>query len=270
MTAESGGSSAERQRDTVIVATGWVVISASFIALWWAAAHFRWVNPLFIGNPVGVVEAFWKGITGPLLWVDAVRTTIGAMVGWIIASMVAVCVAFVVSTSRIFERIVDPFITAMNSLPRVALAPLFLLWFGIGMTPKVVLSFSLAFFVVFGATMGGVRSVSSDHVLIAHTMGLRKLQVFQRVVVPSAVPSIFSGLELGFIFGILGTVSGEMIAGSNGIGVRLQYAASRFDMNQYFAALIILIIITMLIAWLLRTLRNRLLRWQSAGTVVSR
>jgi NitT/TauT family transport system permease protein len=260
----------EHRREMPLVVTGWVALVVIFVAVWWAASHFAWVNPLFIGNPMGVLESFWEGVTGPLLWVDTVQTTIGALVGWILASAVAVLVAFAVSTSRVFERIVDPFITAMNSLPRVALAPLFLLWFGIGMTPKVVLSFSLAFFVVFGATMGGVRSVESDHVLIAHTMGLKKHQVFRRVVVPSAVPSIFSGLELGFIFGILGTVSGEMIAGSNGIGVQLQYAASRFDMNMYFAALIILIIITMLIAWLLRALRNRLLRWQATGTVVAR
>lgn len=256
------------RRSNTAVALGWIVLTVLVLGLWSAAAHFSWINPIFIGNPLGVLGRFIEGITGPLLYSDALQTTAGAVIGWILAGVAAILFAFVVSLNKTLERILDPFITALNSLPRVALAPLFLLWFGIGMAPKVVLSFSLAFFVIFGGTMAGLRSVNNDHILIARSMGLDKFGVFRNVVLPSAVPSIFSGLELGFIFGILGTVSGEMISGSGGIGVYLTYAAAQFDMNGYFAGLAILVIITMVIAWALRVIRGKLLRWQRAGTVV--
>ena len=150
----------------------------------------------------------------------------------------------------------------MNSLPRVALAPLILLWFGIGMSSKVALSFSLAFFVVASNTRAGIESAEADRLLLARVLGATNLQTFMKFILPGAVPNIITGLQLGFIFGMLATVAGEMIAGQNGLGVRLQYFASAFRMNEYFATLVILVVGTTAFSSLLSLLRRHLLRWQ--------
>lgn len=245
------------------VPLGWAVVLITVLVLWQLSAEFKWTNPIFTGRPTGIAQEFWLGITGPLLSTDAVMTTVGAVTGWLGASVLAIIAAFALTESPYLYRVLDPFITALNSLPRVALAPLFLLWLGIGMTTKIAMAASLAFFVVFSATIAGIQGVNSDHTLVARTMGASKSEVFRKIVIPSAVPSIFAGLELGFIYGMLGTVAGEMLAGSNGLGVRLQYFASSFNMNGYFAALLLLVIITMIIAAGLRRTRLWLLRWQN-------
>jgi NitT/TauT family transport system permease protein len=242
---------------------GWIVLFAAIVTVWQVAAKTGIVDPIFSGVPSDIGRSFLSQLTGEVLKVDAVYTTVGSLIGFIVASALAIIIAFALSQSTYLFRVIEPFFTAMNSLPRVALAPLFLLWFGIGLTSKIVLAGSLAFFVVFSNTIAGIEGVDSDHITVARTMGATRAQVFRSVVIPSAVPSIFTGLELGYIYGMLGTVAGEMLAGEHGLGVRLQYFASAFATNDYFATLLLLIFITMTIAWILRRIRMRLLEWQS-------
>jgi len=159
----------------------------------------------------------------------------------------------------------QPFFTAMNSLPRVALAPLFVMWFGIGALSKVALAASLVFFVVLLNTMAGIQGVDRDHLILARSLGATPTQTFLKFILPSAIPSFFAGLELGKIYGFLGTVAGEMLAGEAGIGVRLQAYSGLFQTNEFFAALLLLVLITTTISIVLRAVRVRLLWWQALG-----
>lgn len=254
-------------RRLMLVIAGWVGVFVAVAGAWQLAAVHGFINPVFTGMPTRIGTAFLEAITGPALSIDARATVIAALIGAGVASVLGIGSAFVLAQSDVWRRIFDPYFTVLNGLPRVALAPLFLLWFGIGLMSKIMLAASITFFVTFYNTMVGVDSVDRDHLLLARAMGASRLQVFLKFVVPSAVPSIFNGLQLGFVYGMLGTVASEMLAGEHGLGVLLTRQAALFQMDDYFATLMLLALATTAISGTLEYIRRRLLRWQQAHVV---
>jgi NitT/TauT family transport system permease protein len=254
-------------RDRMFVIAGWLAVLIVVGGSWQFAATHDLIDPVFTGMPTRIVMEFVRSIIGPALTVDAFATVTAALIGSGIASIVGVACAFALAQSDIWRRIFDPYFTVLNGLPRVALAPLFLLWFGIGPMSKIMLAASITFFVMFYNTMVGVDSVDRDHLLLARAMGASRLQVFMKFVVPSAIPSIFTGLQLGFVYGMLGTVASEMLAGRAGLGVLLTRQAALFQMDGYFATLMLLALATTAISGTLEIIRRRLLRWQRAHIV---
>ncbi|MCY1157428.1 MAG: transporter permease [Citricoccus sp.] len=246
------------------VPLGWVVFGLVLFGTWELCAATGVINPVYFGQPSMIIQSLFQNLFGELLYVHTVATFTGVIIGWILASVLGIITALALSASPYMLKVIEPYFTMANSLPRVALAPLFLLWFGLGVEAKIALAFSLAFFVVFSNTLAGVQSAESERKLLARVLGASKIQTFRKFVLPGAVPGIFTGLELGFIFGMLAAVAGEMLAGRAGLGVQLQFYANSFQMNEYFATLIILVAGTMLFSWLLRAIRRRLLRWQEA------
>ncbi len=262
----SAAAHASSRRQMLVIA-GWVGVFVAVAGAWQLAAVHGFINPVFTGMPTRIGTAFLVAITGPALSVDARATVIAALIGAGAASVLGIGSAFVLAQSDVWRRIFDPYFTVLNGLPRVALAPLFLLWFGIGLMSKIMLAASITFFVTFYNTMVGVDSVDRDHLLLARAMGASRLQVFLKFVVPSAVPSIFNGLQLGFVYGMLGTVASEMLAGEHGLGVLLTRQAALFQMDDYFATLMLLALATTAISGTLEYIRRRLLRWQRAHVV---
>jgi NitT/TauT family transport system permease protein len=265
--AKSVAANASSSRKLLLVMTGWVALFVGVAGAWQLAAVHGVINPVFTGMPTRIGTKFMEAITGPALSVDARATVIAALIGAGAASVLGIGSAFVLAQSDVWRRIFDPYFTVLNGLPRVALAPLFLLWFGIGLMSKIMLAASITFFVTFYNTMVGVDSVDRDHLLLARAMGASRLQVFLKFVVPSAVPSIFNGLQLGFVYGMLGTVASEMLAGEHGLGVLLTRQAALFQMDEYFATLMLLALATTAISGTLEFVRRRLLRWQRAHVV---
>jgi NitT/TauT family transport system permease protein len=254
-------------RDRALVIAGWLAVLGVVGGAWQFAAVHGLIDPVFTGIPTRIAGAFLKSIAGPPFTVDTVATVTAALTGAAIASFLGIACAFALAQSDIWRRIFDPYFTVLNGLPRVALAPLFLLWFGIGPMSKITLAASITFFVMFYNTMAGVDSVNRDHLLLAKALGASRLQVFLKFVVPSAIPSIFAGLQLGFVYGMLGTVASEMLAGQAGLGVLLTRQAALFQMDEYFATLMLLALATTAISGMLEVLRRRLLQWQRAHIV---
>lgn len=254
-------------RENVTTIIGRIAVLLIVGGLWQLAGAYQIINPVFCGIPTRIVAEFINAITGPIFSVDAVSTVSAAITGAAGASVLGICSAFILAQSRTWRRIIDPYFTLLNGLPRVALAPLFLLLFGIGFTGKVTLAASITYFVTFYNTMAGVDSVGADHLVLAKALGASRLQLFLKFVVPSAVPSIFAGLQLGFVYGMLGTVASEMIAGQAGLGVVLTRQAALFQMDTYYATLLLLGIMTTAISGLLELIRVRILRWQRVQTI---
>jgi NitT/TauT family transport system permease protein len=254
-------------RERIFVVAGWLAVLLVVGGAWQLAATHGLVDPVFTGMPTRIVVEFLRSLTGPPLTVDTFATVTAALIGSGIASIVGVACAFALAQSDVWRRIFDPYFTILNGLPRVALAPLFLLWFGIGPTSKIMLAASITFFVMFYNTMAGVDSVDRDHLLLARAIGASRLQVFLKFVVPSAIPSIFTGLQLGFVYGMLGTVASEMLAGRAGLGVLLTRQAALFQMDGYFATLLLLALATTAISGALEIIRRRLLQWRRADVV---
>jgi NitT/TauT family transport system permease protein len=253
-------------RHHALVWTGRLVIVFIVCCVWEFVARTKLMNPVFIGIPTEIFKSFITILTGSVLRVDATATVVSTLIGFAIAATFGIATAMVLTQLPVLDEMVQPFFTALNSMPRVALAPLFVMWFGVGFESKVALSASLVFFVVLLNTMAGIQGVDRDHVALARSLGARPLEIFLKIKLPSAVPSIFAGMELGMIYGFLGTVAGEMLAGAKGLGVRLQEYSGMFRTNDFFAVLLLLVCITTAIAILLRFVRRKLLRWQTLGS----
>jgi NitT/TauT family transport system permease protein len=160
------------------------------------------------------------------------------------------------------ERFADPYFNAFNVMPRIALAPLFILWFGLGLGSKIAVGFSLTFFIVLSATVAGIRGVSADHLTLCRTLGASAATTFFQVTLPGAVPVIFSGLRLGLIYALLGVIGAEIIASEKGLGQWLAYLSSTFDINGVMALLLVLALLGVAIVRLMTWLEKRLLHWQ--------
>lgn len=256
--------------DRLKLALGWLVIAVVVFGGWQLFAALRWVNPTFAGKPSSIFTSLAHGLTGKMLTTDAVATTEATVLGFAVAAVAGILVAFLLTQVPYLRRATSPYLTALNSLPRVALAPVFVIWLGIGLAAHAVIAGSLTFFVVLANTMAGVDSVDPDHILLARLQGATRWQTFVKYIIPSGLPSIFVGLELGFIFGMLGEVSGEMIAGQAGLGVRLTGDGASFNMSDYFATLFLLVIITTIFALLFQAIGRRLLRWQEGPAATRR
>jgi NitT/TauT family transport system permease protein len=160
------------------------------------------------------------------------------------------------------ERAFNPYLTLLNAMPRIALAPLFLLWFGLGIGSKIALGFSLVFFIVLSATVAGMRGVDSDHLVLSRAIGASPTQMFFKVTLPSAVPVIFSGLRLALIFSLLGVVGAELIAAERGLGQTLAYLQSTFNTNGVMAILFLLAVIGLALTAGMNWLERHLLAWK--------
>lgn len=258
---------ASADTQNVQVALWWVAIAVILLGSWEWAGKNGYLHPIFFSYPSAIWKALLEGLRGDLITHDLRYTLLAVFLGFISASIAGIATAFLLAQSRFLQRVVSPYFVALNSLPRVALAPLFVMWFGIGLLSHLLMAASLTFFVVLANTSAGIEGIDQDHKLLARLQGASRWQTFRLFIIPSALPSIFVGLELGFIFGMLGTVSGEMIVGEHGLGVRLQKDAGMFNTAGYFATLFVLIVISAILSIITQALKRRLLKWQTMHVV---
>jgi len=240
-----------------------IVALLAFGAVWELTARLGLINPLFIGNPSGILAFFFKGlfVTQELV-VHLLWTLAGTLAAFMLGSVTGILVGLLFVAYPKVEQFIDPIFAGLNALPRIALAPLFLLWFGLGITSKIALGFSLTFFIVLSSTVAGARSVNSDHLMLADTLGASSTQIFRRITLPSAVPTVFSGLRLGLIYALLGVIAGEIIAAQHGLGQSLTFLAGTFQINGVFAVLLLLALLGMSLTWIMTAVEARLLRWR--------
>jgi NitT/TauT family transport system permease protein len=235
----------------------------AFGAVWELTARLGLINPLFIGNPSGILAFFFKGLfVNQELVVHLLWTLAGTLAAFMLGSVTGILVGLLFVAYPKVEQFMDPIFAGLNALPRIALAPLFLLWFGLGITSKIALGFSLTFFIVLSSTVAGARSVNSDHLMLADTLGATSTQIFRRITLPSAVPTVFSGLRLGLIYALLGVIAGEIIAAQHGLGQSLTFLAGTFQINGVFAVLLLLALLGMSLTWIMTAVEARLLRWR--------
>ena len=236
---------------------------AAVMLLWQLAAWRGWVDPLLIGSPTGIAvylrDTFARD--GALI-ADFGWTMLGTLIAFALGTLAAVATGVLFVVSPRIERAFEPMLAAINSMPRIALAPLFLIWFGLGLASKVAIGFSLCYFIVLSSTVAGGRSVSQDHVVLAATLGASAWRRFIHFTLPAAVPTIFAGLRLGLVYSLLGVVGGEIIASEHGLGQQLSLLSSQFNTNGVLGILLVLALTGAGINGLMNLLEGALLRWR--------
>jgi NitT/TauT family transport system permease protein len=246
-----------------------LVLLAGLFGSWQLLAVTKVLNPAFVSEPSQYFPSFWHGLDGGGLLGLIGTTLYETFVGFALSALLGLVVGYLLAEFKSVDVIIRPFMTGFNSIPRIALAPLFVLWFGLGSLSRIVLIVSLSFFIVAFNTFAGLQGVNRDHLLLSRVLGASRAERFFKFVLPSATPSIFAGLQLALTYAFLGAVVGEMLTGSDGLGGYLALKMGSFDTTGFFGGLILLVIVALAVSAVVRALENRLLRWRAielAGT----
>ena len=241
---------------------------AVILALWQGAVAAGLVNAAFVSTPAGVAQSLWHLFRDGEVFPDLGTTVLEIAIAFILSVVFGIASAVVLDRNDWLNRIVSPFLTAFNSMPRIALGPLFILWFGIGIASKVVLAFSLGYFIMLLSTLGGLKNVDRDLLLMSRLFGASELRLFRHVRFPWALPGIFAGLKLTLIYCSAGAVIGEMIAAKSGLGVLLQTFSGRFDVAGVLALILIVALLVMVLTSLMDLAERRFLEWSRGSTDV--
>lgn len=253
--------------------SGWIVAARAlflivFLAVWQGAAAVGLVDAAFVSTPAGVAQSLWQLFKDGEVLPNLGTTLIEIMIAFVLSVVFGIASAVFLDRNDWLNRIVSPFLTAFNSMPRIALGPLFILWFGIGIASKVVLAFSLGYFIMLLSTLGGLKNVDRDLLLMSRLFGASELRLFRHVRLPWALPSIFAGLKLTLIYCSAGAVIGEMIAAQSGLGLLVQTFSGRFDVAGVMALILIVAFMVMVLTSLMDMTERHLLRWSKGSTDV--
>ncbi len=228
----------------------------------WEFVTGRWVDPFWFSSPLRIgrhlVEMVSDQRTYWDLWVTMTETFLGYFAG----AILGVIVGLVLSRLETLAKILDPFIVAINGIPRVALAPLFIIWFGIDIKSKIVLASTLVFFITFYNTFAGIRGVEQPLRNVARVMGANERQIFLKVILPAASPWIITGLKMSLPFALIGAIIGEFMAASKGLGFRLQLYTGLFNTTGAIAVIFILMVMMIAFNAVLNRVEEHLLRWR--------
>lgn len=180
-----------------------IAVGVAALALWQFVVTAGIVPVIFISTPVLVWEALVDYALSGELWSDSAVTIFETLVGFIVGSIAGILAGLLLGRYVTLSAVLGPYLTALNSMPRVALAPMFILWFGIGMESKIYLAISVVFFIVLVATESGVRTVDPDFVVMGKSIGASQRTIFRTIVLPASIPSVFAGLKLGAVYALL-------------------------------------------------------------------
>jgi NitT/TauT family transport system permease protein len=257
---------AEPKEMTALASSGRIWLYRTLFVLlmltMWQAASGTLLDPFWVSSPLAVFRTLVSWMLSGQLEYHLLVTFKETFVGFLFGATAGVLFALIVGASDTIHRTVDPFVTAIYGVPKIALAPLFIMWFGIGLAPKIVLAAISVFFLVFFSTLRGVREVDHKMVDALRTMGGNKLTIQRMVIFPAALPWLFTGLKLGLPYGFVGAVAAEMMASNAGIGYLTQNAAGQLDTAGVFAALFALMVVTSVLNEALGRLEHWIFRWR--------
>jgi NitT/TauT family transport system permease protein len=242
-------------------------LGLAFLLAWQWGADAKLLDKFFFSRPSDVVARMWQWIASGSIWGHLAVTFTEALLSFAIGVCCGVLFGFLLARVPWMAALLDPYIKIANSLPRVVLAPIFLLWFGLGIWSKVALGVTVVFFIVFFNTYQGVREVDPVIVNNARMLGASERQLIRHVLVPSALTWIFSSLHVSIGFAIIAVVVGEYMGSSKGIGYTIAQAEGVFDTTGVFAGMAILAGVVLLVGEGVSRLERRLLRWKPARAV---
>ncbi|GHC67415.1 ABC transporter permease [Limoniibacter endophyticus] len=238
-----------------------ILFAAVFLSFWeWASG--RIIDPFFVSSPSAVFGKLYAWTLSGELWTHLSITLYATALGFLIGAAIGFALGILFGKFAFLAEVMDPFITALYSIPKLALAPLFIIWFGIGIESKIAVSASIVFFVVFLNTYSGVREVNPLFINATKIMGASSWAVTRTVIIPSATAWVITGLKVSVPYALVGTVIGEFMSSNRGIGFIIAQATGLFDTNSVFAGIIILAFVGALINVGLKKTEAHLLRWK--------
>jgi len=256
--------SSARTPSRALVLAAQVGVGVVLVTLWQTLVSLKMLDPFFVSRPTDIAARIAQWMMRGTLWGHLAVTLEESVLGLAVGAALGVTLGFFLARSPFVARVVDPYIKMLNAVPRVVLAPLFLLWFGLGIWSKVALAVTLVFFVMFFNTYQGVRD--ADPVLIDNVrmLGATERQLVRHVLIPSALTWIFSSLQTSLGFAMVGAVVGEYLGATRGLGYMISQAEGTFDTTGVFAGMTVLGLVVVIVSAGVTRLERWLLHWKAA------
>ena len=233
------------------------------VALWELAVELLQFPSYILPAPSAIakeISVYW-----PRLLPHALVTISEVVIGFVFAILVAVPLAVTITYSKVMERTIYPLIVASQTIPKVAIAPLLLVWFGYGFTPKIVIVVLLSFFPIIINTVMGLNSASPEMIHLARSMGASGWQMFWKFRLPQALPNVFGGLKLAIVLAVIGAIVAEFIGADQGLGYVILVAGGNFNIARQFAAIILISAIGMIFFQILERIERAVVPWRDLG-----
>ncbi|SFC21915.1 NitT/TauT family transport system permease protein [Polaromonas sp. OV174] len=262
-TAKPPANSGTTASSPAYIISGRVLIVLAICLAWEIAAITGYVDERFVGRPSQVLNALGRQIADNSIWPHLASTMMATLLAFTLGSLLGIIAGLTLAAFPTVDAMLNPVISGLNSIPRVALAPLFILWFGIGVEAKTVAGISLVFFILLITTRSGLKNADPDLLVMSRMMCASTSQTFLKVVLPISLPSIFSGLQLAVTYSLLGVVVAEMIASQNGLGVIVAQYTQTFAINETFSVLLILGVLSTTLAASVAAVERYVLSWQT-------
>ncbi|MGH8961553.1 MAG: ABC transporter permease [Jatrophihabitantaceae bacterium] len=255
-----------RRRRTALVWLGRILVPVIIVGGWQWFTTVGLVDKFFFGQPSGVyhslVDLFTKGTAFGSIWMNLWITIKEALYGFLLGTGAGIVLGLLLGQNRFLAEVLGPYIKIANSIPRIILGSIFVVAFGLGTFPKVLLAAVLVFFIVFFNAFQGVREVDQNLVANVRVLGASPLQVARHVTIPSALTWIIASLHTAFGFAIIGALVAEVLGAQHGIGLIIVQAQGQFDMDTVFACMLIMAVVTLVAEYFLAQLEKRVLAWR--------
>jgi NitT/TauT family transport system permease protein len=259
----SDGRSVRRfSLDNVIavqVCRGLVVVAT--LGLWEAAAD-RVFDSFFFSTPSRILLQVFKELLDPGFYTDLVVTAVEMVTGFAVGAVSGIVLGALLARWAFVNKVLDPFLLALYAIPRIALAPMLIVWFGIGYASKIFLAATLVFFITFFNTLSGVRSVDKALCDVARILKATEWQIFWKVMLPGASSWILTGLKVSLPMALVGVIFGEFLVSSSGLGYRLNTYSSNYNITGALAIVFLMMVLMLILTALNNTIEGRVLRWR--------
>lgn len=235
------------------------------LAGWEGGVRAGWIQAFLVGSPVGIWGELVRDVSNGSLFYDTGITLYESIVGFVVGTFAGSLIGLGLWYSRFVARTVEPMIVAFNSVPKIAFAPIIILWFGTGLTSKIALAISLTAIVALIAAYQAAKEADPDLQSLLVTLGADKDQVFRKVIVPSALPGIIATFRINVGFGLVGAVVGEFISSQHGLGHLVFTASSLYDLNTVWLGLFTLMAIGFGLYFIIDLIERKSLPWKLDG-----
>jgi NitT/TauT family transport system permease protein len=238
-----------------------ILLVLAVLAVWEAFVRLLDIPAFILPRPTNVLLALYRGTVSTMYFEHLRVTLTETLVGFAVGSTMALALGTVVALSRRTEYFLYPFIVMFQAMPKVALAPIIIVWFGLGLTSKVVTASLVAFFPLLVNTIVGLRSADEDRVSLMRSLAASRWQIFWMLQLPNAMPYIFAGLEIAMIFSLLGAIVAELVGAESGLGMLIQSMNFTMDVAGQFSVLLILSAVGLALNGIVAGIRRRVLFW---------
>ena len=256
------GKGRDAQRSRLVMPMLHVVIASCVLFMWWLLTETKVLPPFFFGEPIKVVKVVIEWFVTGKIWPHLAITLWETLLAFVIGSLLGLVIGLWLALAPMASALAEPYITAMNAMPRVILAPIFAVWFGLGVLSKVALGVTLVFFIVFFNVFQGIKEVSPVVLANARMLGATRAQLLRHIYLPSATSWVFSSLHTSVGMAFVGAVVGEYLGSAKGVGYLILQAEGTFDITTVFAGIVVLTIFALLLDTLVTRVEGRLLKWR--------